>query len=45
MEGGKRAWDLLNLSATKTLSGRRSPRQVFSGEVGPFQVLPFLQPG
>ncbi|CAB1113952.1 unnamed protein product [Ectocarpus sp. CCAP 1310/34] len=45
MESAKWAADALNQSATKANPGRRSPHEMFTGEQGPFRVLPFFQPG
>ncbi|CAB1101428.1 unnamed protein product [Ectocarpus sp. CCAP 1310/34] len=45
MESAKWAADALNQSATKANPGRRSPYELFTGQQGPFRVLPFFQPG
>lgn len=45
MESAKRAANAINQSATKASAGCRSPHEVFTGEQGPFRVLPFWQPG
>ncbi|CAB1109908.1 unnamed protein product [Ectocarpus sp. CCAP 1310/34] len=45
MESAKWAADALNQSATKANPARRSPHEMFTGEQGPFRVLPFFQPG
>ncbi|CAB1112615.1 unnamed protein product [Ectocarpus sp. CCAP 1310/34] len=45
METAKWAGDALNQSATKANPGRRSSHDMFTGEQGPFRVLPFFQPG
>ncbi|CAB1116099.1 unnamed protein product [Ectocarpus sp. CCAP 1310/34] len=42
MESAKWAADALNQSATKANPGRRSPHEMFTGEQGPFRVLPPL---
>ncbi|CAB1099246.1 unnamed protein product [Ectocarpus sp. CCAP 1310/34] len=52
-EGGDRLWmksakwaaEALDQSATKANPGRRSPHEMFTGEQGPFRVLPLFQPG
>ncbi|CAB1102832.1 unnamed protein product [Ectocarpus sp. CCAP 1310/34] len=39
----KWAADAFNQSATKANPGRRSPHELFTGQQGPFRVLPFFQ--
>ncbi|CAB1107872.1 unnamed protein product [Ectocarpus sp. CCAP 1310/34] len=45
LESAKWAADSLNQSVTKANPGRRSPHELFTGQQGPFRVLPFFQPG